>query len=66
VRSAGRAAKALAKEGAYRAGAASRRVLARGVRSVAVGVQYAAHGVGDSAASALNTVADQVTPTAEK
>jgi hypothetical protein len=31
-----------------------------------VGVQYAAHGVGDSAASALNTVADQVTPAAEK
>lgn len=60
--SAGRAAKAVAREGTRRAANAGRRALARGARSVAGGVQHVAVGLGDTTASALESIADHVTP----
>ena len=60
--SAGRTAKALVKVGAERAAQAGRKVIARGVRSAATGLQQAAQGAGDVTASALESIADRVEP----
>src|ERR1700683_1134372 len=66
VVSAGRVAKSLAKEGAVRASDAGRRIVARGMVSVADGFQSAAEGVGETTATALKNVADQVSPEENK
>ena len=60
--SAGRAAKTLAKVGAERAAQAGRKVIARGVRSAATGLQQAAQSAGDVTASALESIAERVEP----
>ena len=62
VVSAGRAAKAITKEGAQRAVTVTRVVITGGTRTVTAGVQQAAHSVADSAASALQSVADHLEP----
>jgi hypothetical protein len=60
--SAGRTAGALARAGAVHAARTGRRVIARGVRSVAKEVQQAAQGAGDVTASAFESIADRVEP----
>jgi hypothetical protein len=63
---AGRTTLILAKHGTLRATDAGRGVLARATRSAAGGLQHAAHGIGDSGASVLESVADKITPTPQK
>lgn len=62
----GRTAMALAKQGTQRATDAGRDVVARVARSAAGGLQSAARGIGDSGASALQSVADKVMPVGQK
>jgi hypothetical protein len=63
---AGRATLVLAKQGTLRATDAGRVVLARATRSAAGGLQHAARGIGNSGASALQSVADRITPAPQK
>jgi hypothetical protein len=63
---AGRTALALAKQSTRNATNAGRGALARAARSAADGLQHAAKGVGDAGASALQSVADRVQPTAPR
>ena len=63
---AGNTALTLAKQSTQRATNAGRDVLARAARSAAGGLQSAAHGIGDSSASALQSVADMVMPVGQK
>jgi hypothetical protein len=58
--SAGRTAKALAIAGAVRARSEGHKLLARGARSAAVGVQKGAQEAGTLASSALASIADRV------
>jgi hypothetical protein len=63
---AGRTAVAWARQGTQRVAHTSRSTLARAARSAAQGLQSAARGIGDSGASALETLADRVTPMEQK
>ncbi len=62
----GHTALSLAKQSTQRAADAGRDVLARATRSAAGGLQSAAHGIGDSSASALQSVANKVMPVGQK
>ncbi len=62
----GNTALKLAKQSTQRAANAGRDVLARATRSAAGGLQRAAHGIGDTSASALQSVADTVMPVGQK
>jgi hypothetical protein len=58
--SAGRTAKALAISGAVRARSEGRKLMTRGARSAAVGVQKGARAAGTLASSTLASIADRV------
>ena len=60
--SAGRTAKDMAKVRANEAARVGRKLVARGVRAAATGLQHAAEGAGNLTASALESIAERVEP----